>query len=72
LLNEPTVDLMALDDALQDLARLDARQSRVVELRYFGGLTVEETAEALKISPATVRREWTTAKLWLRHEMGEG
>jgi RNA polymerase sigma-70 factor, ECF subfamily len=72
LLKESAVDLMALDDALQDLARLDSRQSRVVELRYFGGLTVEETAEALKISPATVRREWTTAKLWLRHEMREG
>jgi RNA polymerase sigma factor (TIGR02999 family) len=72
LLKEPTVDLMALDDALQDLARLDPRQSRVVELRYFGGLTVEETAQALKISPATVEREWTTAKLWLRHEMREG
>jgi RNA polymerase sigma factor (TIGR02999 family) len=71
LLNEPTVDLMALDEALQGLARQDPRQSRIVELRYFGGLTVEETAEALKVSPATVRREWTTAKLWLFHEMRE-
>ena len=71
-LQERTVDLMALDDALQDLARLDPRQSWIEELRYFGGLTVEETAEALKISPATVQREWTTAKVWLRHEMRAG
>ena len=61
------VDLVALDDALRDLARFDADQSRIVELRFFGGLTIEETAEALRISPATVKREWTLAKAWL-HE----
>jgi RNA polymerase sigma factor (TIGR02999 family) len=72
LLKERTVDLVALDDALQNLARLDPRQSQIVELRFFGGLTVEETAEALKISATTVKREWTTARLWLRHEMRDG
>jgi RNA polymerase sigma factor (TIGR02999 family) len=69
LLEKPTVDLMALDDALHGLARLDAQQSRIVELRFFGGLTIEETAQALKISPATVKRDWTTARVWLHHEM---
>jgi RNA polymerase sigma factor (TIGR02999 family) len=68
-LPKDTVDLMALDDALQDLARQDPRQSRIVELRYFGGLTVEETAEVLKLSPATVQREWTTARVWLHHHL---
>ncbi|MEW6320620.1 MAG: ECF-type sigma factor [Acidobacteriota bacterium] len=63
------VDLEALDQALDRLAALDARQARVVELRYFGGLTVEETAEALDISPATVKREWTLARAWLRREL---
>ena len=60
---------MALDDALKGLARLDPQQSRIVELRFFGGLTIEETAQALKISPATVKRDWTTARVWLHHEM---
>ena len=69
LLEKPTVDLMALDDALKGLARLDPQQSRIVELRFFGGLTIEETAQALKISPATVKRDWTTARVWLHHEM---
>jgi RNA polymerase sigma factor (TIGR02999 family) len=69
LLKERTVDVMALDDALQGLARLDPQQSQIVELRYFGGLTIEETAEVLKISSATVKREWKTARLWLRREM---
>ncbi len=59
------VDLVALDDALKDLAVLDTMQSRIVELRFFGGLTIEETAEALRTSPATVKREWTLAKAWL-------
>ena len=63
------VDLIALDDALNDLARLDPRQSRIVELRFFGGLSVEETAEVLGISAATVKRHWTTARLWLHHEL---
>jgi RNA polymerase sigma factor (TIGR02999 family) len=69
LLKEPTVDLTALDDALKGLAQLDPQQSRIVELRFFGGLTIEETAQALKISPATVRREWATARVWLHREM---
>jgi RNA polymerase sigma factor (TIGR02999 family) len=63
------VDLIALDDALRDLARFDADQSRIVELRFFGGLTIEETAEALRISPATVKREWTLAKAWLHEKI---
>jgi RNA polymerase sigma factor (TIGR02999 family) len=63
------VDVLALHDALSALARLDARQAEIVEMRYFAGLTVEEIAEVLKISPATVKREWTTARLWLRRRM---
>ena len=59
------IDLVALDDALKTLARLDPAQSRIVELRFFGGLTIEETAEAMRISPATVKREWTLAKALL-------
>ena len=59
------LDLVALDDALEDLAKIDARQSRVVELRFFAGLSVEETAEVMQMSPATVKREWTAAKAWL-------
>lgn len=62
-------DLVALDDALTALAELDPRKSRVVELRYFGGLSVEETAEVLQIAPITVMREWTKAKLWLHREL---
>jgi RNA polymerase sigma factor (TIGR02999 family) len=58
-------ELLALDDALQTLAAQDGRKSQIVELRYFGGLTVEETAEFLKLSPRTVEREWTMAKAWL-------
>jgi RNA polymerase sigma-70 factor, ECF subfamily len=64
------VDLLALDEALTRLAALDPQQSRVVELRYFGGLTMEETAEVLHISPATVGREWRMAKAWLSAELG--
>jgi RNA polymerase sigma factor (TIGR02999 family) len=63
------VDLIALDDALKELERLDPRQSQIVELRYFGGLSIEETAEALHISPATIKREWVTARLWLRRRI---
>jgi RNA polymerase sigma factor (TIGR02999 family) len=59
------VDLVALDRALDELAQLDERQSRVVELRYFGGLSVDETAAVLDISPATVKREWTMARAWI-------
>jgi len=64
-----SVDLVALDDALKALARLDPRQSRVVELRFFGGLSTEETAAVLGISSATVKRDWSTARIWLRHQM---
>ncbi len=62
-------DLLALDDALNGLAKLDPQQSRVVELRFFGGLSIEETSEVLGVSPATVKREWSTARVWLHHEM---
>lgn len=66
---EPDVDLIALDQALTRLAALDPRQARIVELRFFGGLTIEETAEVLNLSPATVKREWNTAKAWLHHQL---
>lgn len=69
---EPDVDLVSLDDALTTLATLDARQARVVELRFFGGLSIDETADVLAVSPATVKREWATARLWLRREMLHG
>ena len=69
LTSEPSLDIVALDEALQQLAEADPRQCRVVELRFFGGLSVEETAEALGISPATVKRDWTTAKAWLHHAL---
>lgn len=65
-----TVDLVDLDDALAALARLDARQGRVVELRFFGGLTVEETAHVLGVSPATVKLDWSLARAFLRRELG--
>ncbi|HUA82216.1 MAG TPA: sigma-70 family RNA polymerase sigma factor [Bryobacteraceae bacterium] len=61
----PQVDVLELHRALQELAEIDPQQGRVVELRYFGGLTIEETAEVMGISPATVKREWSTARLWL-------
>ncbi|MBV9081344.1 MAG: RNA polymerase subunit sigma-70, partial [Acidobacteriaceae bacterium] len=67
--DEKDVNLVALDDALKALAQADPQQSRLVELRYFAGLTIEETADVLKISPATVKREWTTAKAFLKREM---
>jgi len=70
---EPDVDFLALDQALTRLGELDARQAKVVEFRYFGGLTVPETAEVLQISEATVAREWRMARVWLYREMhGEG
>jgi RNA polymerase sigma factor (TIGR02999 family) len=59
------IDVIALDRALTDLGRIDEQQARIIELRYFGGLSVEETAEALNISPATVKRHWTVARAWL-------
>jgi len=61
--------LIALDDALRDLAALDERKSQIIELRFFGGLSLEETAEVMKISPSTVQREWRAAKAWLHHTM---
>lgn len=67
--SEPRDDFVALDDALEALARFDARKSRVVELRYFGGLTVEESAAALGVSPDTVMRDWKLARAWLQREM---
>lgn len=63
------IDLIALDRALDDLAALDADQARIIELRYFGGLSVEETAEAMGTSPATVKRHWTIARAWLLRAM---
>jgi len=65
----PGVDLVVLDDALERLARLDPEQARIVELRYFGGLTVEETAGAMGVSPATVKRHWTMARAWLKLQL---
>jgi RNA polymerase sigma factor (TIGR02999 family) len=62
-------DLLVLDEALNDLARLDPQQTHVVELRFFGGLSIEETAEALGISQATVKRDWATARAWLHREL---
>ena len=66
---EPPADLVALDDGLNALAAFDPRKSEVVELRFFGGLSVDETAEVLKVSPKTVDREWKLARLWLLQEM---
>ena len=68
---ERDVDLLALDKALNELATLDERQAQIVELRYFSGLSIEETAEVLHISPATVKRDWSMAKAWLRSELGD-
>ena len=66
---QPGADLVALDDALNALAEVDPRKSRVVELRFFGGLSVEETAEVLNVSPETVKRDWKLAKAWLLREL---
>lgn len=65
------IDLVALDHALNGLAELDARQSRIVELRFFGGLSIEDTSEVLGLSPVTIKREWSTARAWLYREMGK-
>ena len=67
--SEKGTDIVALDQALLSLADLDLRQSRVVELRFFGGLSIEETAEVLKVSPGTVRRDWSLARAWLHREL---
>ena len=66
---EKNADLLSLNEALNSLAAIDPQQSRVVELRVFGGLRVEETAEALRISPRTVKREWSMAKAWLHRQI---
>ena len=68
---EQQADLVALSDALTALASVDARMSQMVELRFFGGLTVEETADVLKVSPETVMRDWKTAKVWLLRELSQ-
>jgi RNA polymerase sigma factor (TIGR02999 family) len=68
---ERGADLIALDDALDRLAALDERKSKVVELRFFGGLSVEETAEALGVSPLTIKRDWKMAKAWLYNSLGD-
>jgi RNA polymerase sigma factor (TIGR02999 family) len=65
-----TVDALALDEALDRLAAIDPLHARIVELRYFAGLTIEETSEALHLSPATVKREWTWARAWLHQQLG--
>ena len=63
------VDVVALDEALNELARLDQQQSRIVELRFFGGLSIDETSAVLGVSPATVKRDWATARVWLHREI---
>jgi RNA polymerase sigma factor (TIGR02999 family) len=70
--NEPDVNLVALDDALKALSAIDERKSRVVELKFFGGLNVEETAEVLRVSSDTVMRDWKLAKIWLLRELSRG
>jgi RNA polymerase sigma factor (TIGR02999 family) len=70
--SEPDVDLVVLDDALNRLTMMDQRQGKVVELRFFGGLSVKETAEVMKISSDTVKRDWNLAKVWLLRELGGG
>jgi RNA polymerase sigma factor (TIGR02999 family) len=65
----PSVDALVLDEALERLASLDPQQARIVEMRFFGGLTVEETADVLRISPRTVKRDWSMARAWLRREL---
>jgi RNA polymerase sigma factor (TIGR02999 family) len=71
MFGRPGVDMVALDDALNVLARLDPQQSRIVELRFFGGLSIEETSQALSISPATVKRHWAIARVWLQKQISK-
>jgi RNA polymerase sigma factor (TIGR02999 family) len=68
---ERAADVVGLDEALGQLAEIDPQQSRIVEMRFFAGLTIEETAEVLSLSPATIKREWSTAKAWLYHELNK-
>ena len=65
----PEIDLVALDDALNQLSAMDPRQSQIVDLRFFGGLSIEDTSSVLGVSPATIKREWSTARLWLQREL---
>jgi len=69
MVQEQAANVAALDDALQRLEAIDERQGKIVELRFFGGLSIEETAQVLKVSPGTVMRDWTFARAWLRNEM---
>lgn len=69
--NKQDVDVLAVDEALDRLAAIDPQQARIVELRFFGGLSVEETAEALDISPRTVKRDWAVARVWLHREISK-
>lgn len=72
LVQQQSANVLALDEALTRLAQNDARQSEIVVLRFFGGLSIEETAEVLKVSPGTIMRDWTFARAWLRNEMNPG
>ena len=72
VVGDRTADLVALDEALDALARFDERKVQIIEMRFFGGLSLEETAEVLKVSAGTVRRDWSIAKLWLYRELGGG
>nr|ART36307.1 C586 [uncultured bacterium] len=69
LVQQQSANVLALDEALTRLAQNDARQSEIVVLRFFGGLSIEETAEVLRVSPGTIMRDWTFARAWLRNEM---
>ena len=69
---DPDEDITAIDEALTRLAVIDNRQVQIVQMRYFGGLTIEETAQALEISDATVKREWALARAWLKRELSRG
>jgi RNA polymerase sigma factor (TIGR02999 family) len=71
-MQQKETDVVALDEALQELSQRDEQQAQIVELRYFGGLTIEEVSEVLKISPATVKRDWSMAKAWLTRELRRG
>jgi RNA polymerase sigma factor (TIGR02999 family) len=66
-----SLDMVALDDALNELAKLNQQQSRIVELRFFGGLSIEETSRAMNLSPTTVKKHWAMARLWLHHQMAK-
>ena len=69
VVKQPEIDLLALNEALDELAQMDPQQSRIVELKFFGGLSIEETAEVLSISHATVERDWKLARAWLRRQL---